>query len=183
MQVDFAKTPSCPARGVGGKPTFLDVLINDQDLEMELDTGARFSVIAEHLWKAKWPQVQLQHTDVGLIAYSGASVQIMGKANAIVSCNKHAILADVFIVKEGKYSPFGRDLLSRICLDWSAIFGELHSIAPVPLDVFKSFPDLFADKLGCISNCRAKIHLREDAVPKCMPSRPVPYAIHAKVDQ
>ena len=29
-------------RGVGEKPIFLDVLIKDQDLEMKLDTGARF---------------------------------------------------------------------------------------------------------------------------------------------
>ena len=170
-------------RGVGGKPIFLDVLINDQHLEVELDTGARFSVIPEHLWKAKWPEVQLQHIDVGPVAYGGASVQIIGKANVIVSCNKHAFSADVFIVKEGRYSLFGRDLLSRIRLDWPAILDKLHSIAPAPLDVFKSFPDIFADALGCISDCHAKIHLREDAVPKCMPSRPVPYAIRAKVGQ
>ena len=73
--------------------------------------------------------------------------------------------------------------MSRIRLDWSAIFGELHSFAPALLDVFKSYPDTFADALGCISDCHAKIHLREDAVPKCMQSRPVPYAIRAKVDQ
>ena len=150
---------------------------------MELDTGARFSVIPEHLWKAKWPEVQLQHTDVRLVAYGGASVQIIGKANAIVSCNKHAISANAFIVKERRYSLFGCYYLSRICLDWLAIFGELHSIAPAPLDVFKSFLEIFADVLGCNSDCHAKMHLREDAVPKCMPSRPVPYAIRAKVDQ
>ena len=84
-------------RGVGGKSIFLDVLINDQHLEMELDTGARFSVIPEHLWKAKWPEVQLQHTDVRLVAYGGASVQIIGKANVIVSCNTHAISANVLL--------------------------------------------------------------------------------------
>ena len=80
--------------GVGGKTIFLDVLINDQHLEMELDTGARFSVIPEHL---KWPEVQLQHTDVRLVAYGGASVQIIGKAYVIVSCNKHAISAYVLL--------------------------------------------------------------------------------------
>ena len=93
-----------------------------ENLEMKLDMGPRFSVIPEHLWKAKWPEVQLQHTDWRLVAYGGVSVQILGKANVIVSYNKHAISADVFIAKEGKYSLFGRDLLSHIRLDWSAIF-------------------------------------------------------------
>ena len=66
---------------------------------MKSDMGARCSVIPEYLWKAKWPEVQLQHTDLRLVAYGGVSVQIMGKANVIVSCNKHAISADVLLLK------------------------------------------------------------------------------------
>ena len=66
---------------------------------MQLVMGSRFPVIPEYLWNAKWPENQLQHTDLRLVAYSGVSVQIMGKANVIVSCNKHAISAYVFIVK------------------------------------------------------------------------------------
>ena len=64
---------------------------------MELDKGARFSLILERLRKVKWPEVQLQHTDVRQVAYGGTSVQLIGKANVIVSCNKHAISANVFL--------------------------------------------------------------------------------------
>ena len=164
------------------KPILLDVKINDEPLTMELDTGASFSVIPEHIWRAKWPNVSLHNTDLRLVSYGGSEVQIVGRANVVVSHNSQHVNADVFIVREGKYSLFGRDLLSCMRLNWPLIFGELHRVAP-PLDVFHSFPEIFADELGCISDCIAKIHLREDAIPKCMPSRPVPYAIRAKVDQ
>ena len=164
------------------KPILLDVKINDEPLTMELDTGASFSVIPEHIWRAKWPNVSLHNTDLRLVSYGGSEVQIVGRANVVVSHNSQHVNADVFIVREGKYSLFGRDLLSCMRLNWPLIFGELHRVAP-PLDVFHSFPEIFADELGCISDCIAKIHLREDAIPKWMPSRPVPYAIRAKVDQ
>ena len=164
------------------KPILLDVKINDEPLTMELDTGASFSVIPEHIWRAKWSNVSLHNTDLRLVSYGGSEVQIVGRANVVVSHNSQHVNADVFIVREGKYSLFGRDLLSCMRLNWPLIFGELHRVAP-PLDVFHSFPEIFADELGCISDCIAKIHLREDAIPKCMPSRPVPYAIRAKVDQ
>ena len=36
-------------------PIFVGVHINDQELLMELDTGAKFSVIPEKIWKDKWP--------------------------------------------------------------------------------------------------------------------------------
>ena len=71
----------------------------------------------------------MQNPDVRLVAYGGASVQIIGKVDVIVSCNKHVISADVFIVKEGTYSLCGCDLLSRIrliSLLFSVSFIVLH---------------------------------------------------------
>ena len=70
-----------------GKPILLDVKINDEPLTMELDTGASFSVIPEHIWRAKWPNVSLHHTDLRLVSYGGSEVQIVGRANVVVSHN------------------------------------------------------------------------------------------------
>ena len=79
---------------------------------------------------------------------------------------------------------FGRDLLSNIRLDWPQISGALHAVRhDSVLDVFSEFSDIFSDSLGCISGHEADIRLRSDANPKCVPSRPVPYAIRPLVDR
>ena len=50
------------------------------------------------------------------------------------------------------------------------------------LDAVCDFPEVFDERLGCISGCEATIHLQDGAVPKCIPARPVPYAPRSKFD-
>ena len=73
-------------------------------------------MIPEHIWKAKWPEVELHHSGVRPVAYGSASVQILGKANVIVSCKRQDNSADIFVVELGKYSLFDCDLLSHLSL-------------------------------------------------------------------
>ena len=49
--------------------------------------------------------------------------------------------------------------------------------------MFSEFSDVFSDTLGCISEHIAEIRLRDGAVPRCIPARPVPYALRTRVDR
>ena len=89
----------------------------------------------------------------------------------------------MFLLLEKANIRFSAAICYLVCAWIGLLFLENCTASHPPLDVFHSFPEIFADELGCISDCIAKVHLREDAIPKCMPSRPVPYAIRAKVDQ
>ena len=50
-------------------------------------------------------------------------------------------------------------------------------------EVFSEFQDVFSSELGCISEHEVVIHSKDDAVPQCVPARPVACAIRTQVDQ
>ena len=177
-------------------PIFVGVHINDQELLMELDTGAKFSVIPEKIWKDKWPELSLSSCDVRLSTYDGTIVPILGEAFVSVNSSGKCIDLRAIVVKSGKYALFGRDWLHAFRPHWMNSIHLLHpslkSVNVEPsekniehaenLDAVRDFPEVFDERLGCISGCEATIHLQDGAVPKCIPARPVPYALRSKVD-
>jgi len=51
------------------------------------------------------------------------------------------------------------------------------------LDTLKArYADLYNDKLGTLSNFKTKLHLTENVVPIFMRARPVPYAMHDRIE-
>ena len=50
-------------------------------------------------------------------------------------------------------------------------------------DYTKRYPQLFEKAIGTLNGYEARITLRKDAVPKFHRLRPVPYALHSKVDE
>ena len=92
-------------------PIFVGVHINDQELLMELDTGAKFSVIPEKIWKDKWPELSLSSCDIRLSTYDGTIVPILGEAFVSVNYSGKCIDLRAIVVKSGKYALFGRDWL------------------------------------------------------------------------
>ncbi|XP_062513104.1 uncharacterized protein K02A2.6-like [Corticium candelabrum] len=50
-------------------------------------------------------------------------------------------------------------------------------------DYAKRYPQLFEKGIGTLNGYEARITLRQDAVPKFHRPRPVPYALHSKVDE
>ena len=177
-------------------PIFVGVHINDQELLMELDTGAKFSVIPEKIWKDKWPELSLSSCDVRSNTYDGTIVPILGEAFVSVNYSGKCIDLRAIVVKSGKYALFGRDWLHAFRPHWMNSIHLLHpslkSVNVEPseknvehaenLDAVRNFPEVFDERLGCISGCEATIYLQDGAVPKCIPARPVPYALRSKVD-
>ncbi len=73
----------------------------------------------------------------------------------------------------------GRDLLSKIKLDWTLINQILNNIIlPSLLDQFKK---VFENELGTIKLHQAKLNIRPNSVPKSFKSRPLPFAIKDKI--
>ena len=48
------------------KPLMVDVIINDQPVSMELDTGSAVTLVSEHTYKSKWPETPLQISSMKL---------------------------------------------------------------------------------------------------------------------
>ena len=73
----------------------------------------------------------------------------------------------------------GRDWLKHFRLDWDSIFTvqKFQAIDPV-----ETFPQLFGIGVGTLVGYQANIMLNTDAKPKFHRPRPIPYALHTKVD-
>ena len=50
------------------------------------------------------------------------------------------------------------------------------------VDAICDFPEVFDERRGYISGCEATIYLQDGAVSKCIPARPIPYALRSKVN-
>ena len=79
----------------------------------------------------------------------------------------------------------GRDWLRVIKLDWKTVgrvvaFGDLES----QVDSLKEkYHEVFSEALGTITLYTAKLHIASDARPKFCKPRPVPFALHERVEQ
>ena len=105
-----AEVGNDPGEGAAD-PIFVGVHINDQELLMELGTGAKFSVIPEKIWKDKWPELSLSSCDVRLSTYDGTIVPILCEAFVSVNYSGKCIELRAIVVKSGKYALFGREWL------------------------------------------------------------------------
>ena len=55
------------------------VKINNQPLQMELDTGAGMSVMPSKTQKRRFPGVKIYKPDIALRIYTGEGIKIIGK--------------------------------------------------------------------------------------------------------
>ena len=83
---------------------------------------------------------------------------------------------------------FGREWLKSIQLDWKMIksltIASDESKCDMTLkDISARRDEVFKDEIGCVKGIKAKLHLKQDAVPKFVKARPVAFALRPKVEQ
>ena len=65
-------------------PIIVEVSINGEQVHVEVDTGAAVSLVSEAVCKQLWPSLALQQTPVKLKMYSGAPLEVKGRAQVEV---------------------------------------------------------------------------------------------------
>ena len=86
----------------------------------------------------------------------------------------------IYIVGGNGPTFLGRDILSKIKLDWSTVY-RVKDISG-RLDELKTrYNGLFSEKIGMLTGFKAKIHVQPDAAPKFRKSRKVAFALHEAV--
>jgi hypothetical protein len=77
----------------------------------------------------------------------------------------------------------GRDLLSKVKLDWLSICNNIQCKQPNDLDkVLNQYNLLFSETLGCMKNFTAKIYIKPDSQPKFSKARNIPFALQEAVN-
>ena len=158
------------------QPYVLDVQLDGKPIRMEIDTGAALSLVSEQTFRSLFPLRSVETSKVHLQTYSGEVISVEGQVQLAVSYQDQKAMLPLVVVKASGPSLIGRNWLSEIHLDWSAINVIQSKTLAQVLDCYR---DVFKEELGKL---KARIYVDPGAQPHFRKARPVPYATRSKVE-
>ena len=159
------------------KPITVDVLINHKKVNMEIDTGAKLSIISRVVYDKLPDKPELQHSETILKTYSGEKIIPAGEIEVEVEYNDQ-ILTLPLIVAPGKTVPLlGRDWMSALQLDWPSIHPQWANVK-----LLDDYPTLFGSG-GKLKNTTVSLNIDQTVPPKFHKARPLPYTLRNKVEE
>jgi len=164
------------------KKIFVEVEINGVPHKMEFDTGCERSLLSEEFWKLNLHRPPLKPSNVVFTTYTNQSFNSLGELPGVFKYKdqvaKHSIPIGPGI------SLFGRDLIRKFRLDWNEIRVQCNSVNELTLEsLLSEYSDIFGEPQGKIKGFRATISLKDDATPKFLKARPIPYSLVTQVDR
>ena len=170
-------------------PINVNVLLNNKNLEMELDTGATRSIIPKEVYYKLWPvsseRPMLQNSKLNLQTYGGSNLKIHGEIEVSARLGGQDIdIQSKLVVVDGQ-GPclLGRDLINGLQLNKY----KLSEINKIKVDGksewVKKHPELFASGLGCLKDQTFGIQVDPNVLPKYCKARPVPYNLREGVEK
>ena len=161
-------------------PITVEVSINGEQVHMEVDTGAAVSLVSDVVCKQLWPSLALQQTPVKLKTYSGAPLEVKGRAQVEVRYQGQEASLPLLVVAGEGPSLLGRDWLTQLRLDWKSICNiRIKALE----EVLSKHEKVFQDGLGTLEGYKATLHVDPNASPKFCKARTVPYAMQELVEK
>ena len=143
-----------------------EVMIDNQKVQMQIDTGADISVISTRIWK-RLGSPKLQNYGTKLEGYDGHIMATRSKMSSVIKHNGKFILGDIVVVESAK--PFG--LLGR---------NFLTDEIPQQLNIHSNKQ---SQQLPTIKGVKATVELADNARPQYCRARPVPLALEDQVEK
>lgn len=163
------------------EPINVVVEINNQELSMEVDTGAAVSVMGSDTWKRLTKSgVKLQPSNIILKTYTGEKVQVKGESKVQVKYNEKSYDLPIVVVEGRTRTLLGRNWLRDVKLNWEQIFSM--SVADKVDEWADKYPKVFQSGLGTLQGTEARIYVDKDAKPIYCKARPVPYLLKSKIE-
>lgn len=106
----------------GDRGITINVKLDNEDISMQLDTGAAVSLVYEVLYQRNFPHLPIEETNIKLKAYSGENIPLLGYVLAPVEYADQKARLTLVIVKGDRPAQMGRNWLESFKLDWSSIF-------------------------------------------------------------
>ena len=190
--------------GVNGQdPYEVTLQVNGKSFRMEIDTGARVSVIGDRAYKylcrpqkhsrgnrsaSKVPE--LQTSNARLKTYTGEIIKVLGSIKVPVQYKGQSAMLPLLVIPGDGPCLLGRNWLKWIRLDWekifhvSAFYGESDRIKRFVSvkEVLDKHQEVFKEEIGTFKDIKAKIYMDPEAKPKFFKARPVPYAYLQKIE-
>ena len=93
------------------QPFQVIVIVDNQQVPMEIDTGAAISLVSEETYKKLWPHKPLQQATIVLKTYSGQQLQLCGSMEVdVVYGTQHCMYPTIIGYKREWSQPAGQGL-------------------------------------------------------------------------
>lgn len=166
----------------------IDVKINGVAHTMELDTGCETSVISNdfyinHLHSTP-PLCESKHI---FRTYTKETFRPVGDLTCIIEHNGQS--RELKVPVSTGSSLFGKDFLHIFKINWKMVETQCHKISvhntPDLQSLLKKYESIFQPPTATdrIKGFKARIILKDDATPRFLKARTIPYALRDKVDK
>ena len=158
-------------------PFVLRIQVDDQPIQMEIDTGASVSILSSATYKENFSEKPLQASSVVLRTYAEDPLTNLGSLTVEVQHNARKMNLPLLVIEGNGPNLLGRDWLEKLRIDWRSI----HHVTGTEAD--REFSEVFQEGLGTLKGFKATIHVDQDVNPVFCKARPVPYALKPLVEQ
>lgn len=113
------------------KKYIVTVAINGKNHDMEVDTGAQFSILPEDIFKRLELGSSLQPSNITFQTFSHNLVPCRGKARVVATYKDRATEADLYVVPMGHDSLLGRDWIRKFDIELRQVDADNQLISPL----------------------------------------------------
>lgn len=165
------------------RPPVAKVEVNGRKMEMLIDTGSPVSIISSQE-ASQVPGLSVRKTNLKLRSFTGQKLKVIGEAAVTVKHAGQEKQVRVIVCDQPSRMPLlGREWLREIKMDWKEVWTLSQQQRPLTLQaVIASNEEVFKPGLGEMT-VEAHLTLKQDAVPKTVPARSIPYALLPKVNE
>lgn len=167
--------------------------INNIDINFEIDTGSPVTIISLKEAKKYFNDEPVIKSGLQLYSYCQTKLECLGYICVTVKA-KVPVRARMYIVRSDRQPLLGREWLREIDIDWKNIIdNQLKERAAVNVlssgsaqeklqNILSRFPQLSAPNVGTITGHQERIYVKENAVPKFIKARRVPFPLMKAVE-
>ena len=163
---------------------------------MELDTGAARSLISKSVFNNMFEnspnKPKLSPPQISLKKYGNVEIQLYGEANVNVKFNNQSKVLSLIVVNENGPALMGRDWIHAFklqILDFSKESQILNASAENSeiskqeiATLLGNFSKVFEHSLGTFKGVEVSLAIEENATPKFIKARPVPFSLKNKIE-
>lgn len=169
----------------------VNVKLNGKLQKFEVDSGAKYSLLAEDEFERLNLNLSLQETNLLFKSYSGNIIKPKGKVIVNVEYNGNSIQGELHVVPRGFDALLGRQWIRHLNIELKYVYEQMKASSSVstvqsskpPDDLYATFSHVFEEKVGCVPDIKISLQLREGAKPTFTRERKVPHALQELVDK
>ncbi|CAM1308584.1 Uncharacterised protein r2_g1857 [Pycnogonum litorale] len=156
--------------------TYATVLnVNSKPVHFEIDTGSAVTLMNLKEFRNIFGEhPTIYNSTLELKSFTGQNLSVVGQTKVTVKYNKKSKYLPLIVVDNE-----GPALLGRNWLEFDILKQRVSKICSQNKmdELIQEFPGLFTDKLGCLRNVHVKFELQEEAEPRFLKARPLPFAM------